>query len=127
MWCALDGMFCVSCNHALIPDMHLSCSQSEVVPSFAAPLSIWHRATCTDGALKLCPCSLLRIAVSSTQTAAAAAAIEAAGVIAAEGADAAGSAFGDGAGHQWEVFFSRPAVSMPGLFRAVASQAAAVK
>lgn len=65
--------------------------------------------------------------VSSTQTAAAAAAIEAAGTSAAEGADAAGAAFGDGPGQHWEVFFSRPGVSMPALFRAVASQAAAVK
>jgi hypothetical protein len=77
--------------------------------------------------LKLCLGLFFGNAVSSTQTAAAAAAIEAAGVIAAEGADAAGRAFGDGPGHQWEVFFSRPAVSMPALFRAVATQAAAVK
>jgi hypothetical protein len=69
------------------------------------------------------PCN----AVSTTQTAAAAAAIEAAGAIAAEGADAAGSAFGDGPGQQWEVFFSRPAASMPALFKAVAAQAAAVQ
>ncbi|KAF8069449.1 hypothetical protein HT031_001565 [Scenedesmus sp. PABB004] len=60
--------------------------------------------------------------VTTAQTAAAAAAIEAAGVIAAEGVDGAA-----GAGRQWEVFFSRPAASMPALFCAAAAEAAAVQ
>eukprot|EP00878_Enallax_costatus_P028011 GHUV01030207.1.p1 GENE.GHUV01030207.1~~GHUV01030207.1.p1 ORF type:complete len:331 (+),score=166.94 GHUV01030207.1:404-1396(+) len=57
--------------------------------------------------------------VTPAQTAAAAAAIEAAGAAAAEGSDTAAAK-----GQQWEVFFSRPVVSMPALFSAVAGAAA---
>lgn len=62
---------------------------------------------------RLCLC-----AVSAAQTGVAAAVIEAAGLAAAAGIDAAGNS-----GRHWEVFFSRPTVSMPALCSAVADAA----
>lgn len=94
-----------------------------------AGLQLWrslHAPVCSDAAHACCFIGVWP-AVTDAQTAAAAAAFEAAGVIAAEGADTAGTSSGAGLGQLWEVFFSRPAASMPALFRAVAAHAAAVE
>eukprot|EP00879_Flechtneria_rotunda_P024732 GHRR01026238.1.p1 GENE.GHRR01026238.1~~GHRR01026238.1.p1 ORF type:complete len:904 (+),score=333.81 GHRR01026238.1:136-2847(+) len=63
--------------------------------------------------------------VTRTQVAAAAAAIQAAGILSGEGNagyDAAASP-----GQHWEMFFSRPVVSMPALFEAIVMEASKVR